>query len=384
MGYWYWRQLKSSWAIDEGTTNRFDLPEQGALSGLAVTINTQNETTLQSYDDPTPVQRLSKLRIVGNGNYPIIDVMGKMAHAINWWEKGEMMHDCISYVDTEYQNMFFNLPFGRYMGDLEYGLRLENFNSGVQWEETNNISTTYFEDGGTTMNIYGLFRKDPEGSLFNKGYLSKRQIIKKDAASETQYAVRLPTENKLRQIYLFSEPTYASGVLSTTCFTLTQRLFLSIKSKDEYILDNILSSDWARYIHDYVGRRARTRIRFVHGTAGGYVDTLIDERLQGGALCLQATSRFISSPTGTDQTRFAQTYVYDADGTAAGGQWFALSSEGILLHGMIPLLTQKPDDPEEKWLDAKANKDVYVEVTEGSSSGNWYLVLDELQKTYPT
>jgi len=25
-----------------------------------------------------------------------------------------------------------------------------------------------------------------------------------------------------------------------------------------------------------------------------------------------------------------------------------------------------------------------VEVTEGSSAGNWYLVLDELQKTYPS
>jgi len=382
--YWYWRTLKNSWPIDENTTNRFDLPEQGALSGLFVAMNTANEADLSSYDDPFPIQRISKLRIVGNGNYPIVDLMGKMVHAMNFWDRGEMSHDCPSFVDTERQNFYLYIPFGRYMGDTEYGLWLEKFASGVQWEETNNISTTYYQDGKTTMSIYALMRKNPEANLFSKGFLQKRQIIKKDAATETQYAVKLPTENKLRQIHLFSEPTVASGVLSTTCFTLTQKLFLSIKSKEEYLLDNVDSSDWARYIHDYVGRRARTNVRLVNASSGGYYDTMIAERLQGFVQNMNAGAYILGITTGTDQTQYARLYEYLHDGTNTGGQWFRIGSEGILLHGDIPLLMQKPTDPEETWLDAKTNKDVYVEITEGSSSGNWYLVLDELQKTYPS
>lgn len=382
--YWYWRQLKNSWAIDENTTNRFDLPEQGALSGLFVAINTTNEADLSSYDDPFPMQRISKLRIVGNGNYPIIDLMGKMVHAMNFWDRGEMTHDTLSFVDTETQNAYLYIPFGRYMGDPDYGLWLEKFASGIQWEETNNISTTYYVDGDTNMSIYALMRKNPEDNLFSKGFLQKRQIVKKDAASETQYAVKLPTENKLRQIHLFSEPTYSSGVLSTTCFTLTQKLFLSIKSKAEYLLDNVSSTDWARFIHDYVGRRARSSIRFRNASAGSYYDTMIDERLQGSIQLLQAAAIMPATVTATDQTRFMRMYEYDADGNATANHWWRATAEGILLHGDIPLLMQKPTDPEETWLDAKANKDVYVEITEGSSSGNWYLVLDELQQSYPS
>ena len=382
--YWYWRQLKNSWAIDENTTNRFDLPEQGALSGLYVVINTTNEADLSSYDDPFPMQRISKLRIVGNGNYPIVDLMGKMVHAMNFWDRGEMTHDTLSFVDAEEQNVYLYLPFGRYMGDPDYGLWLEKFASGVQWEETNNISTTYYGDTDTKFSIYALMRKNPESNLFSKGFLQKRQIIKKDAATETQYAVKLPTENKLRQIHLFSEPTVASGVLSTTCFTLTQKLFLSIKSKEEYLLDNVSSSDWARFIHDYVGRRARTSVRFRGGAAGSYYDTMIAEKLVGSLQHMGANAYFDTTNTSTDQTQYQQVYQFLHDGTAATSMWARLTAEGILLHGDIPLLLQKPTDPEETWLDAKANKDVYVEITEGSSSGNWYLVLDELQKTYPS
>lgn len=384
MSYWYWRHLKKDWAIDENTTNRFDLPERGALSGLAVKMKVTNEAGLDSYDDPFPMQRLSKLRIVANGNIPLMDVMGKMLHALNFWDRGEMTHDTLSFVDTENQEVYLYIPFGRYLGDPEYGLWLEKFAAGVQWEETNNISTTYYVDGSTTMNIYALMRKNPESGLFSKGFLKKRQIIKKDANSETQYGVKLPTENKLRQIHLFSEPTYASGVLSTTCFTLTQYLFLSIKSKEEYLLDNVLTSDWARFIYDYARRRARTTVRLRNAAAGDYYDTMIDERLQGYIQLLQAAAITPATVTATDQTRFARMYEYDAAGVATANHWWRLGSEGILLHGLIPLLTLKPDAPEEKWLDAKENKDVYVEVSEGSGAGYWYLVLDELEKSYPT
>jgi hypothetical protein len=384
MGYWYWRQLKNAWAIDENTTNRFDLPEQGAVSGLAVRMSTTNEADLSNYDDPFPMQRLSKLRIVGNGNYPIVDLMGKMVHAMNFWDRGEMTHDTLSFVDTETQNVYLYIPFGRYMGDMDYGLKLEEFAAGVQWEETNNISTTYYADGYTTMSIHALMRKNPEANLFSKGYLRKRQIIKKDANSETKYAVKLPTMNKLRQVHLFSEPTYSSGVLSTTCFTLTQYLFLSIKSREEYLLDNVLSSDWARFIHDYAERRATSSIRFRNAAAGDYYDTMIDERLQGSIQLLQAAAIIPATLTATDQTRFMRFYEYDDAGSASASHWWRATSEGILLHGDIPLLTLKPDAPEEQWLDAGANKDVYVEVTEGSGSGNWYIVLDELEKAYPS
>lgn len=70
--------------------------------------------------------------------------------------------------------------------------------------------------------------------------------------------------------------------------------------------------------------------------------------------------------------------------TATAGLMAELVCRGIMLFGDIPLLMQGPLSEPETWLDAKEMADVYVEVTEGASTGNWMIVLDELEETYPT
>ena len=383
MAYWYWRNLKKDWVIDENTTNRFDLPERGHVSALIVKLRTTNNTYLGSYDDPHPVQRVTKLRILGNGNYELVNVSGRQLHAMNFWERGAMPKEGLSEVDTEEQEQYLYVPFGRYPGDPKYGLILEKFAAGVQFEETNNISTTYYNDGETKYTIYALMRKDPEPGLFSGGFLRKRNIVTKDAASETEYAVKLPTTNKLRQIHIFSEPTYASGVLSTTIFTLVQYLWLSIGSKEEFLIDNVKTDLWARLIHDYLGRLAHTQKKIYTTTGGGYHDTMIYEKRNSLAQNLQTNFGVIVGDATTDLTRFQRIYSYNHDGSELISRQVLLDTYGICLHGDIPLLMIDPRADETEWLDAEVNKDVYVNVTEGSSAGNWYIVLDELEKKYP-
>jgi len=383
MGYWYWRNLKKDWVIDENTTNRFDLPEKGHVSALLVKLRTQNETYLGTYDDPHPVQRVTKLRILGNGNFEIDNVSGRQMHAMNFWDKGVMPKEGLCEIDTAEQEQYLYIMFGRYLGDPRFGMILEKFAAGVQFEETNNISTTYYVNNETKYTVYALMRKNPEPGLFNGGFLRKRNIITKDAASETQYGVKLPTLNKLRQIHIFSEPTYASGVLSTTIFTLVQYLWLSILSREEYIIDNIKTDAWARFIHDFLGRLAHTQKRIYTQTGGGYHDTMIYEKRNSQAQNLMTNFGNIVGDATTDLTRFQRIYSYDAAGAELISRLVLLDTFGICLHGDIPLLLVDPMSDEPEWLDAAANKDVYVEVTEGSSAGNWYIVLDELQKTYP-
>jgi hypothetical protein len=380
--YWYWRPLKQDWVIDENTTNRFMLPEQGHISGLAIQLQAKNETYLGSYDRPYPIQRITN-RILGNGNFDIINIKGRHMHALNFWDSGRMIKEGHTEVDTEQQLAFYYLPFGRKLGDKKYGLILENFAAGVEFEDSNDISTTYLQDANTKYSIWALMRKNPEPDLFSGGYLRKRQLAPKDAASETQYGVKLPTINKLRGIHLFSEPTVASGVLSTTLFTLTQTLWLSIKSREEYILDSMPSDEWARHIHYMLGREAHTQIRAYSQTGGGYHDTMIAEKRNSQVQLLQRTVPAVAiGDASTDETQMQRISTYDMAGTELISRYMALDTFGICLHGHIPLLMTKPDADEDEFLDAGADKDVYVEVTEGSSAGNWFIVLDEVQKTY--
>lgn len=383
MGYWYWRPLKSAWSVDEGTSNKFDLPEKGHLSGLYLRLRAINAAGNYAYDNGWPMER-TDFRILGNGNREIIDVRGRQLQAMNFWDSGIMPKDVLWDDINGTIEQYSYIPFGRWLGDEKYGLILDNFDSGVEFEETNTFSTTYFTDAYSRYDILGLFRKNPEGNLFSGGYLTKKQVANKDTASETQYPVKLPTTNKLRQIHLFTEPDLSSTP-ATTPFTNCSNIWLGIKSREEYILDNVDAGTIARAIHQMFGRKVQTQgITKTHASNANYFDTMIYERENTGLTAMGTTTGIIAHEnSSTFWERICRVYAI-TDASAGISAYVYVTSQGICFFGDIPLLAQDPMKTDETgWLDSKVNGDVYVEFTEGASTGNVYIVLDELQKEYP-
>lgn len=384
MGYWYLRPLKKEWAVNEATTNRFDLPERGMLSGLFVHLVVTNDECLEDVDNPWPFQN-TDIRIVGNGNVELIDLRGRQLQAINHWESGEMPKDNLHSHDSGYTEQWAFIPFGRFMGDLKYGLDLSKFVAGVQFEETNVFATTHYQDGTEKYTIHALMRKNPEAGLFGGGFFKKRQIINKDTASETQYGVKLPTRNLLKQIHLFSEPDLSAHIPETNVYTNVNAIWLSIKSKEEYILDNINSREWATLIHQMYGRRAHTQIvAYGHG-GGACMDPMIYEAEGRHCTAVHDSVAIYREDNATSWLeRTADIYSYSAAGGDVDSRFY-LDTWGMSYHGIIPLMMIHPlEDDEAKYLDSERDMDVYVEITEGASTGNWYVVLDELMKSYPS
>lgn len=385
MSYWYWRKLKDSWAVDEATSNKFDLPEKGHLSALLVKLQATNAAYLQSTDNPWVIQHADQ-RIVGNGNYEIINMKGRHLQAINFWDWGELPKDNLHLHSSGIQEIYFTIPFGRWIGDPLYGLILEKFDAGVEFEDTNDFSSSLYTDATELYTIYGLFRKSPEADLFSGGFLKKRLIKTRDTASESEADVKLPTENKLRQIHLFSEPDLSSHLSQTGVFTNLDDIYLSVKSKEEYILRDVDSGLFARWIHHWLRRRAHTQMVAYGGaeTDGDTYDTMIYERESSFAMSLHTGTRvFLNErPDKGWLERVAQIEAYGHDGSQVDARFF-LDSWGICFQGNIPLLLQTPESDKEKWLDARDMADVYVGFDEGASTGNIYVVLDELQPAYP-
>jgi len=386
MSYWYWRPLKSDWPLDEATTNKFDFPEKGHVSALALQLYNINELDMGLYPRPYPVQRITKQRVVGNGNFEIINAEARWLQAMNFWEWGQPIDGQYSSHDTIYQRNYWAIPFGRYLGDPEYGLKLENFPAGVEFEDTNDISTTYFTDGSTKYNIWALMRKNPEPGLFAKGFFKKRLIKTKDANTETQYAVKLPTRAKLKQIYIFSEPTISSYVQATAAQTLVKYLWLGVKGREEYILNNARVRDYVRHIHNAAGRLVQTSnfgIGMSTNSYTCYVDSMIYRRFFS-TLAMHGASYLDNNAVWDANNDTAIFPVRTGVAGSAAEAYFTMHHKGIMLHGQIPVLFQTDINDPAQWLDAEALADVYIEVTEGSGSGNWYTVLDELEETYPT
>jgi len=386
MGYWYWRPLKTQWDLDHAVTQRFDLPERGYLSGLLLKLHVATVTVLTNLVDPYPMQKID-LRVVGNGNKEIIDLRGRQLQAMNYWDKGVMPWDTLTTLLGQGVNQYSFIPFGRYMGDKRYGLILDRFAAGVQFEESNTFSDTNYTAGSSKLDIYGMFRKDPEADMFNGGFLKKRQVLNKNTASEKQYSVKLPTDNKLRQINLFTEPDIGTDdfLPDTGPFSNLEYIWLGIKSKEEYILNKMSASQWARFIHQHYNRKPETKMWTLSGPSPGEVlDTMIYEREDSMVQVNQGEHDYnVVLNNLTMWERCEILHGYDKDGVGHGTNCY-LRNTGICYHGHVPILMQDPMSAEEEWLDAKENKDVYVEFDESASTGNIYVVLDELQKTYPT
>jgi hypothetical protein len=369
--------------VDESTTNRFKLPDKGYLSGLYLKLKQTNAANNAALDERWPFQQTS-LRIIGNGNVEIINLRGRQLEAINFWDTGEMPKNNLNDVGGGVQEAYAFIPFGRYLGDPKYGLILEKFGAGVEFEDSNTFSTTYFTDAYNKYDIMALMRKDPEPGLFSGGFLKKKQVFKRDANTETQVPYMIPTENKIRNIYLFDEPSLSSHLPATTPFTLMSSVWLGIKSKEEYLLDNMDTTTYARAIYQMMKRKVHTSgLTMSLSATDNYFDTMIYER-EGTHLTLPyTTGGFASEYTYSFWERICQNYAWTATATRVVSYLY-VDAWGILYHGLIPLMATDPMADETEFLDSKALRTVYVEFTEGSSSGYIYGVVDELEKAYPS
>lgn len=386
MGYWYWRPLQTGWTLTEATTNRLDLPEAGALSGIAIQTHTINAVSgMSAQDNPWPIQHHTKVRVVGNGNVEIVNAPAKYLQAMYCWDQKIDPVGYYTQTASLYQRNFWYIPFGRYLGDPKYGLQLENWASGVQFEETNDITAAWYQAGATQLEMYGLFWKNPSANQFPGGYLRKRQIVDNAAASRTQWGVKLPTVNLLKQIHVFVEPALSSHLDVTSAVTELQYLWLSIKSKDEYLINNMRTIDLVNHVATVMDRKFRTGVQVMAGsTAGlGFADTMLYRRFPSLSTPVRSSLIDNSSVMDFGDRRIIRTWIQNTGSGVADG-YANVISEGHMLHGDMPLLLIDPQSDESQWFDSNANADVYVEATEGVSTGNWRIVLDELQKGMPS
>lgn len=384
MSYWYWRTLKNTWDLDHGTTQRFDLPDKGMLSGMMIKLQNKNNVELVNKNLPYPPQKIT-YRIVGNGNYEIVDIKGSHLQALNFWDIGSMPWDSVRVLDEGGNENYSIIPFGIKLGDLEHGLDLSKFPAGVQFEETNTMDDTLYTSGYSKLTVYGLFRKNPDPGLFSEGFLKKRQIQNRNTDTEAQYSVKLPTKNKIRQISIFTEPDQSSGVPSAMPFAVINNIWLGLKSREEYLLENISASQFARFMHYFYNRKPKTMITCRTGAAADKaIDTMIYER-EDSQMTIHSGSvaKYAVFDASAMYERFVKPTGFNTGGGGTNVNIY-VESQGILYHGHIPLLMQDPLSKEAEWLDAEEQASVHVEWKEGGTTGNIYLILDELQKTYPT
>lgn len=106
---------------------RKDLPKQGCYSALDVGIRVTNGAT--SNIDSNILSIIKKLSLVVNGNDYRFHLSGNAAFRWQWAKFGRPMYYNWTEAASGVNEVWFRIPFGRYMGDKVYGLDASRFNN---------------------------------------------------------------------------------------------------------------------------------------------------------------------------------------------------------------------------------------------------------------
>ena len=106
---------------------RRDLPKSGAYSALDIGIRLTNGATSAVNLDLLDV--IKHISLVCNGNDYRFHISGQDMFRNHWLKNGRPMPYNWTESASGVQEVWFRLPFGRFLGDNQYGLDLSRFNN---------------------------------------------------------------------------------------------------------------------------------------------------------------------------------------------------------------------------------------------------------------
>lgn len=238
MGFWLWRKFLSErdFTADQ-CTEVIDLPRQGIISNLMIeTYNLSGTGNIGIFSQNT----LTKVEVIGNGSTVIQSLTGRQIQASMEYDDNQMTPDkefspsggCYGY---------FNIKFGRYVGDPLYALDCSKWNS-LELKITYDVDAggsqgdTGFTDSYGKLSIYGLYSPDGAG-LAPIGYLKKAQKKTYTSVADATQDLELPTDYPFRRLILLittdGYPPYSAW----------QYVTININNGARKPIDNMLGND---------------------------------------------------------------------------------------------------------------------------------------------
>lgn len=203
MGFWLWRYFKSLKAFDSDTqTEVFDLPKRGILSNLLIEIQALSGSVNV---DVFVADIISKIEVIGNGSTVIQSLSGRQIQASAARDDGQMPPDK-EYSPSGTCWGYFDIRFGRFVGDQKYALDCSKWAS-LELKITyalaagGTIGTTGFTTATGKIGITGLY--SPDGAGLNPvGFIKKEQKKTYTSSASGSEDLELPTDFPFRRLML--------------------------------------------------------------------------------------------------------------------------------------------------------------------------------------
>jgi hypothetical protein len=235
--------LRKSATFNIGETFTLLLPEHGLLSSLLLHITgTPVTDSMNAIEKWRMLDWISKIEVIGNGSTIIKSFTGRVAQYLNFKDGGLASPDKHFNYGSSTKRFHVPINFGRYLGDLLYGLDLTPWKS-VELKLTNDGSGTYFT-GNLAASIFALWVHDPPAGAFQKYFRTEEWRSIATVQAKTEY-LDLPEEGKLRRLILQVDPAVeTTKEAKTTLYNVVSNLKLTKKTGADILFDSSLRDLW--------------------------------------------------------------------------------------------------------------------------------------------
>lgn len=205
----------------------FELPKTGALSGLLLSFKLVNDST-SGFAAYVP-GCFARIEVIVNGSIPVYSLAPYITEKLscfylknkNCWIRSHWPGD------TQYFSVL--IPFGRFLGDSEFYLKLDNLMS-AELRITYGITgaTNYFATTGHTYKIIGYFIEPAPTTYLG---CSKHVLLYQTSSSAVEERVlRMPQPSRLRGIFIFTRKG------DKTCNSIIPNITLDVNDKSKILI----------------------------------------------------------------------------------------------------------------------------------------------------
>jgi hypothetical protein len=223
-----------------GGTGIWKLPDAGKITALILQI-TADCANINAQEVSKLVDAISKIEVIVNGSRELHSYSGQIAQAMAFYDTGMNPIDKLTEYASAMQRCIIPICFGKYIGDPDLGLTLENYES-VRLHVTNAMNDTYWDN--LSIKAHSIKLDGEVSGLFGKGVIGKEEYKKYTTAQDGREYVDLQEEGQLRRIILQGIPNRSSNKDACDFRDLFYDIKYSGKSRATVFFD----SDFARLL----------------------------------------------------------------------------------------------------------------------------------------
>jgi len=203
---WEKTYLERAVSLANSGADSWDLPKTGFLSSLIINLHAKNDSAHNRNNQIW--EHLDKIEVLHRGTEVIKSLKYCEPHALNVYDTGRMPEARRREPADHYVWETFALNFGRYPGDLVYGLDLSKLvdpKFHLEWnlDLSTDGTADQFETGSLVLNIIALaLREGPVAPL--KGYIKSSEIDAWTGSHDVEHTVEMPIGHDYRRIMLRS------------------------------------------------------------------------------------------------------------------------------------------------------------------------------------